>query len=135
MLIRQQLLAFPAYLIYNVSGQKNYPKNTNHFFRKSSSLTLIITHYINLSPTASSILFTGSQRNAVIASNFGLGIVGVLVWLSSRRFGAGLVIALYGIPWLMVTHWFIMITYLHHTDPRLPHYRKGTWNYQVRSFI
>ena len=26
MLIRQQLLAFPAYLLFNVSGQKNYPK-------------------------------------------------------------------------------------------------------------
>ncbi|OBZ66969.1 Delta(12) fatty acid desaturase [Grifola frondosa] len=31
MLVQQQLLAFPAYLISNVSGQKNYPKWTNHF--------------------------------------------------------------------------------------------------------
>jgi omega-6 fatty acid desaturase (delta-12 desaturase) len=40
------------------------------------------------------------------------------------------VLKLYGIPWLLFTHWFIMITYLHHTDPRLPHYRKGLWNFQ-----
>jgi hypothetical protein len=49
MLIRQQVLAFPAYLrecescillsvanpasVFNVSGQKNYPKWTNHFDR------------------------------------------------------------------------------------------------------
>ena len=49
-LIRQQLLAFPAYLrgcqtdfvgsksdtsiVFNVSGQKDYPKWTNHFDRK-----------------------------------------------------------------------------------------------------
>ena len=26
MLIRQQVLAFPAYLLFNVSGQRNYPK-------------------------------------------------------------------------------------------------------------
>lgn len=26
MLIRQQLLAFPAYLFFNISGQKTYPK-------------------------------------------------------------------------------------------------------------
>lgn len=25
---------------------------------------------------------------------------------------------------------FIMITYLHHTDPKVPHYRKAQWNYQ-----
>jgi len=34
MLIRQQLLAFPAYLLFNVSGQKTYPPGTNHFDRK-----------------------------------------------------------------------------------------------------
>lgn len=52
MLIRQQILAFPAYLrmlftrfqslirsidlivVFNVSGQKTYPKWTNHFDRK-----------------------------------------------------------------------------------------------------
>ena len=25
---------------------------------------------------------------------------------------------------------FIMITYLHHTDPELPHYRQPEWNFQ-----
>ncbi|KAJ7478542.1 hypothetical protein FB451DRAFT_1453193 [Mycena latifolia] len=34
MLVRQQLLAFPAYLLFNSSGQKNYPKWTNHFSRE-----------------------------------------------------------------------------------------------------
>ena len=50
MLVRQQLLAFPAYLrksmvhninisylyavVWNVSGQRNYPRGTNHFDRK-----------------------------------------------------------------------------------------------------
>lgn len=60
MLIGQQLLAFPAYLcacetvcltsvvvadmrtcqlVFNVSGQKNYPKWTNHFDRTSVTST------------------------------------------------------------------------------------------------
>lgn len=56
-LIRQQLLAFPAYLcefdhrhfahtrlknrilVYNVSGQKNYPWWTSHFDRKSTLMS------------------------------------------------------------------------------------------------
>ncbi|KAG6872701.1 hypothetical protein C0995_007369 [Termitomyces sp. Mi166 len=93
MLIRQQLLAFPAYL-------------------------------------PNSILFTKAQRNAVIVSNVGIA---AMVWAVSHAcitHGTANVIKYYGIPWLEVTHWFIMITYLHHTDPTLPHYRNKEWNFQ-----
>ncbi|KZT74047.1 hypothetical protein DAEQUDRAFT_682821 [Daedalea quercina L-15889] len=111
MLIRQQLLAFPAYLFFNVSGQKNYPKWTNHFDPKS-------------------VLFTRRQRDAVILSNIGIASMVWAVTEATRMWGASEVIKYYGIPWLLVTHWFIMITYLHHTDIELPHYRNGQWNFQ-----
>ncbi|TFK22249.1 delta 12 fatty acid epoxygenase [Coprinopsis marcescibilis] len=110
-LIRQQLLAFPAYLLYNVSGQKNYPKWTNHF-------------------DPNSILFTKEQRAAVVLSNIGIAAMVWTVSYATSLFGAAQVIKFYGIPWLCVTHWFIMITYLHHTDPVLPHYRGKEWNFQ-----
>ncbi|KAI0634237.1 fatty acid desaturase-domain-containing protein [Trametes polyzona] len=111
MLVRQQLFAFEAYLIYNVSGQKHYPKWTNHF-------------------DPNSIIFDPSQRKAVIASN--LGLLAALLALASAcaRFGARAVAAYYGVPWVLVTHWFVMITYLHHTDPALPHYRARAWSFQ-----
>ncbi|KAI0827411.1 fatty acid desaturase-domain-containing protein [Trametes gibbosa] len=111
MLIRQQLFAFEAYLFWNVSGQKNYPKGTNHF-------------------DPNSIIFDPSQRKAVIASNLGLISTGALVAYGCSRYGALAVAMYYGIPWLLVTHWFVMITYLHHTDPALPHYRQRVWNFQ-----
>ncbi|KAH9475531.1 Delta(12) fatty acid desaturase [Psilocybe cubensis] len=111
MLIRQQVLAFPAYLLFNVSGQKNYPKWTNHF-------------------DPNSILFTKAQRNVVIISNIGIAAMVYGVVHFSSIYGAGEVIKYYGIPWLLVSHWFIMITYLHHTDPLLPHYRGKEWNFQ-----
>ena len=63
-------------------------------------------------------------------SNLGLSSTGLLLYYLSHRFGAGTVMKLYGIPWLMVTHWFVMITYLHHTDPALPHYRGKAWSFQ-----
>ncbi|KAF9524565.1 fatty acid desaturase-domain-containing protein [Crepidotus variabilis] len=110
-LVRQQVLAFPAYLLYNVSGQKNYPKWTNHF-------------------DPNSILFTKEQRNAVIMSNIGIAFMVWGVTYSSSLYSAANVIKYYGIPWLCVSHWFIMITYLHHTDPTLPHYRGKEWNFQ-----
>ncbi|KIJ33544.1 hypothetical protein M422DRAFT_183103 [Sphaerobolus stellatus SS14] len=111
MLIRQQLFAFPAYLLFNVSGQKTYPKWTNHF-------------------DPNSILFNPSQRGVIIASNIGIMFMAWIVTLASSIYGTANVAKYYGIPWLAVSHWFIMITYLHHTDPQLPHFRKGEWSFQ-----
>ncbi|KAI0319483.1 fatty acid desaturase-domain-containing protein [Amylostereum chailletii] len=110
-LILQQLAAFPAYLLFNVSGQKKYPRWTNHF-------------------NPSSILFTPAQRNAVLASNFGILTMVWAIVRASRAYGFSNVVKYYGIPWLAVTHWFVMITYLHHTTPEIPHYRASVWNYQ-----
>ncbi|KAF8901964.1 linoleoyl phosphatidylcholine delta-12 acetylenase [Mucidula mucida] len=111
MLVRQQLLAFPAYLLFNVSGNPRYPKYTNHF-RPSNS-----------------VLFHPSQRKAVIMSNIGIAAMVFAVSAASRMWGWWNVIAFYGIPWLCVTHWFIMITYLHHTDPTIPHFRGSSWSF------
>ncbi|KAF8817641.1 hypothetical protein BYT27DRAFT_7074151 [Phlegmacium glaucopus] len=111
MLIRQQVLAFPSYLLFNVSGQKTYPKWTNHF-------------------DPNSILFTKAQRNAVIMSNIGIAAMVWGVTYASSAYGVANVIKYYAFPWLEVSHWFIMITYLHHTDPSLPHYRCKEWNFQ-----
>ena len=35
----------------------------------------------------------------------------------------------YWAPWLNANHWLMTITYLHHTDETLPHYRGDTWNF------
>lgn len=74
----------------------------------------------------------------------------VMLWIvldACVVYGTAQVIKYYVMPWLMVTHWckylsphticvltdyhaVIMITYLHHTDPILPHYRGIEWNFQ-----
>ncbi|KAJ7617262.1 fatty acid desaturase-domain-containing protein [Roridomyces roridus] len=111
-LIRQQLFAFPAYLLFNSSGQRRYPKwTTNHFMPNS-------------------ILFTPGQRGAVIMSNIGLLAMVFAIRKAISIFGLSAVLKYYGVPWLAVTHWFVMITYLHHTDPVIPHYRGKEWNFQ-----
>lgn len=63
-------------------------------------------------------------------SNLGLLAMTLAVKYACAQFTAANVIKFYGIPWLLVTHWFIMITYLHHTDVLLPHYRGKEWNFQ-----
>ncbi|KAL1676410.1 hypothetical protein EV122DRAFT_291938 [Schizophyllum commune] len=109
MLVRQQLVAFPAYLpvLFNVSGQKTYLVSQS---RGSSSGSLLT-------------LFTPEQRNAVLLSNAGIGAMIIAVISASHVHSLAAVVKYYGIPWLVVTHWFIMITYLHHTTPELLHYR------------
>ncbi|KAL5536391.1 hypothetical protein ACEPAF_213 [Sanghuangporus sanghuang] len=111
LLIRQQLLAFPWYLFANVSGRKDYPKWTNHF-----------------NPNA--VFFSDAQRNAVWASNIGILTILMITMKAINMFGFGTFVRFYGIPWLFVSHWFVMITYLHHTSADLPHYREAAWNFQ-----
>ncbi|KAJ7678875.1 delta 12 fatty acid epoxygenase [Mycena polygramma] len=111
LLIRQQLLGFPAYLMFNVSGQKSYSKGTNHF-------------------NPASDIFTPNQRNAVIMSDIGVGLSVCCLSYSISRFGLATVSKFYLLPWLVVTHWFVMITYLQHTDPKTPHYRGSAWTFQ-----
>ncbi|CAE7204467.1 unnamed protein product [Rhizoctonia solani] len=89
LLIKQQLLAFPAYLLINVSGQKRYPRFTNHF-------------------DPNSIIFNKSQRRAVIISNCGILAMVLAIYLGCQKYGSAAVVKYYGIPWLAVTHWFIM---------------------------
>lgn len=63
-------------------------------------------------------------------SNLGLLSMAWGVKYACAQYSAAEVLKYYGIPWLLVSHWFIMITYLHHTDAALPHYRGKEWNYQ-----
>ncbi|KAI0659252.1 fatty acid desaturase-domain-containing protein [Cubamyces menziesii] len=95
---------WPAYLFANAGGQAHYPTDTNHF-------------------DPSAVIFRPDQRNWIIASN-----VGIVVWLglimaSISRWGFFEVFRCYLVPYLWVNHWMIIITFLQHTDPMLPHYR------------
>ncbi|OSX62627.1 hypothetical protein POSPLADRAFT_1140701 [Postia placenta MAD-698-R-SB12] len=110
-LLRQQLLAFPAYFLLNVSGRKDYPRWTNHY-------------------NPNSALFYKHQYYNIVVSDLGILVMTIIVFHAGETWGAAKVMKLYGAPWLLVTHWFIMITYLHHTDINIPHYRDGQWNFQ-----
>ncbi|KAG0700465.1 fatty acid desaturase-domain-containing protein [Suillus ampliporus] len=95
---------WPAYLIRNASGQKRYPKGTNHF-----------------NPNA--VMFAPHQRESIVLSD-----IGIVLWLagvtgSIYTFGFWTVFRLYLMPYLWVNHWLVLITFLQHTDPILPHYR------------
>ncbi|KAH9947625.1 delta12-fatty acid desaturase [Amylocystis lapponica] len=99
------LAGWPLYIIRNASGQLRYPAgSTNH-----------------LNPSA--VLFAPHQRGQIILSD-----IGIALWLggiATAIYYKGFleVFRVYLVPYLWVNHWLILITFLQHTDPLLPHYR------------
>lgn len=109
-LMVQQLLGWPLYLLKNSSGQAHYPKGTNHF-------------------NPESIIFDRRHRMQIIASDIGIAITFAALAYAAHLTSAGTVWKYYGVPYFFVNHWLVMITFLQHTDPLLPHYSNDEWTF------
>ncbi|KZP33567.1 delta-12 fatty acid desaturase [Athelia psychrophila] len=98
------VFGWPMYLIRNASGQRRYPKGTSHF-------------------APASVIFGTHQYSQILLSDLGIALWlgGLVAWGYNRGFSE--VLRLYLMPYLWVNHWLVMITFLQHTDPILPHYR------------
>jgi omega-6 fatty acid desaturase (delta-12 desaturase) len=112
-LFLQQIGGWPAYLFNNVTGQK-YPGHS----------AAAINHFWPFSP-----LFKSEQRVEIALSDLGLAFTSLCLYLAYKKFGLAAVILYYVLPYLIVNNNLVMITFLQHTDPALPHYREGEWNY------
>ncbi|MBW0532478.1 hypothetical protein O181_072193 [Austropuccinia psidii MF-1] len=110
-LFLQQLFGWPAYFLTNASGQPDYPSWTNHF-----------------NPNA--IIFHPRHRSQVLISGLGvaLAMTGLIFFAYKTSFGT--LFRFYIVPYLWVNNWLALVTYLQHTDPQLPHYREGAFNFQ-----
>ncbi|KAF8527476.1 fatty acid desaturase-domain-containing protein [Hysterangium stoloniferum] len=104
------LVGWPMYLIRNASGQRHYPLGTSHF-------------------TPSQPLFAPHQTGQVLISDLGifLWLAGLVGWSMTR--GTAEMLRVYFVPYLWVNHWLVLITFLQHTDPLLPHYRQGAFTF------
>lgn len=108
----QQLLGWPLYLLKNSSGQLHYPKGTNHF-------------------NPDSFIFDARHRNQVIVSDIGIALTlsSLAAWAHFSEGGMFDVFRYYLVPYLWCNHWLVMITYLQHTDPLVPHYTADVWTF------
>jgi len=102
-------VGWPFYLATNAWGQ-NYGRRTNHF-----------------EPSAP--MFKPSQRLDVLISDLGLIITLVVISYFSMQYSFLSMAKYYGVPYLWVNFWLVLITYLQHTDIRIPHYRGEEWNF------
>jgi len=111
-------MGWPSYLIANVSGNKSYDARTwvNHFAPNSPIFT------------------TGNDADAsnqrlIVLSDVALAAAfyGLYRWVCATSFMH--VVFMYGIPYLIVNLWLVLITFLQHTDLALPHYTDGEWDW------
>jgi len=103
------LLGWPLYLITNATGQ-DHGKWTNHFF-----------------PSAD--IFASRDYWYVVLSDVGLIGMFYLLYQASTIYGFDTLVKFYVIPYLLVNMWLVLITFLQHTDPRLPHYRQSSFTF------
>ncbi|KAF8057365.1 delta-12 fatty acid desaturase [Lyophyllum atratum] len=109
-MIFMQALGWQFYLATNAMGSPMYPAGTNHF-------------------QPSSPLFKPHERKGVIASNIGLTLMSCLLYMWTREVGIANFAKLYFVPYLLSNHWIVMLTYLHHSDPTIAHYRNKQWSF------
>ncbi|KAI0631956.1 delta12-fatty acid desaturase [Trametes polyzona] len=108
--LRYLVGGWPAYLLFNASGQARYPKDTSHF-------------------KPDSVIFRPDQRNQIIISNVGIMLWMTAIGVSIAQWGFFEVFRVYLVPYLWVNHWLVLITFLQHTDPLLPHYRASEFTF------
>lgn len=101
---------WPFYLFCNVTGQP-YPGWASHF-------------------NPSCAIYEKGQFWDVVSSTVGVVAMCGFLGYCGQIFGSLAVIKYYVIPYLNVNFWLVLITYLQHTDPKLPHYRENVWNFQ-----
>ncbi|KAH7842032.1 hypothetical protein Vadar_000677 [Vaccinium darrowii] len=102
-------LGFPMYLMFNVSGKK-YDRFT--------------CHYDPYSP-----LYSSRERAQVCISDAAILAVGVVLYKLAAAKGLTWVLCIYGVPLLVVNGFFVLITWIAHTHPGVPHYDSSEWNF------
>jgi omega-6 fatty acid desaturase / acyl-lipid omega-6 desaturase (Delta-12 desaturase) len=102
-------LCWPAYLLTNLSGPKSM-RHQSHFDPNSA-------------------LFKGRSRGLIVWSDIGVGITIAVLGALWYSHGGWWLTKMYIAPYLIVNFWLVIITYLQHTDPVIPHYRDGEWTF------
>ena len=112
-LIFQQTFGWISYLVSNVSGQK-YPGqglfSVNHF-------------------NPNSPIFEKRDYWFILLSDLGILIQFTVLYTWYQNFGLFNFMVNYFLPYLLVNHWLVFITYLQHSDPQMPHYEASQWTF------
>ncbi|KAF8173455.1 fatty acid desaturase-domain-containing protein [Pholiota molesta] len=106
----RQFFGFQLYLLHNRKGNPRYPSGTSHY-------------------NPSAMLFKPKHYNPIMISN--ISVLGMLTLLFTFAYckGSAALWAHYILPWLWAHNWIVLFTYLQHSDPTIPYYRKDQWTF------
>ncbi|KAI5070504.1 hypothetical protein GOP47_0014847 [Adiantum capillus-veneris] len=102
-------LGWPLYLLFNVSGRP-YERFASHFDPNGP-------------------IFNESERYQVLISDVSLVAVGLCIYKMAFAYGLFWLLKVYAIPVLIVNAFLVLITFLQHTHPSLPHYSDAEWEW------
>uniref|UniRef100_M8CGH2 Omega-6 fatty acid desaturase, endoplasmic reticulum isozyme 2 n=1 Tax=Aegilops tauschii TaxID=37682 RepID=M8CGH2_AEGTA len=102
-------IGWPMYLSLNTCGRP-YPRFACHFDPYSP-------------------IYNDRERAQVFISDVGVLAVSLALFKLASSFGFWWVVRVYAVPLLIVNAWLVLITYLQHTHPALPHYDSTEWDW------
>ncbi|KAF9447277.1 hypothetical protein P691DRAFT_793638 [Macrolepiota fuliginosa MF-IS2] len=100
----RQFFGFQLYLLHNRKGNPRYPRWTSHY-------------------KPSSLLFRSEERHLIVISDVAILTMLFLLTYYTRTYGSRSFWCYYLMPWM------VMFTYLQHSDPTIPYYRKDEWTF------
>lgn len=125
MLIMQQLVGWPNYLLTNVTGHNYHERQREGRGKgKKNGYGGGVNHFDPRSP-----LYEAKHAKLIVLSDIGISITAAGLVYLSKTFGWSNMLVWYFLPYLWVNHWLVAITFLQHTDPTLPHYTGDEWNF------
>ncbi|KAL7113324.1 hypothetical protein ACP275_04G054700 [Erythranthe tilingii] len=102
-------LGWPLYLAFNVSGRP-YDRFACHFDPYGP-------------------IYNNRERLQIFISDVGVLAVLCLLYKVAVAKGLAWIVCVYGVPLLIVNGFLVLITFLQHTHPSLPHYDSSEWDW------
>ncbi|KAH8788049.1 fatty acid desaturase-domain-containing protein [Diaporthe sp. PMI_573] len=125
MLVGQQLIGWPNYLLTNVTGHNYHERQREGRGKgKHNGYGGGVNHFDPRTP-----LYENKDAHLVVLSDIGVGLTMTALYFLVQKFGFTNMLVWYFLPYLWVNHWLVAITFLQHTDPSLPHYTGEEWTF------
>jgi omega-6 fatty acid desaturase / acyl-lipid omega-6 desaturase (Delta-12 desaturase) len=100
-LIGQELVGWPLYLVTNVTGHNFHEKQVEGKGKgRKNGWGSGVNHFNPASP-----LFERKDEHLIILSDIGLGLMGTALYFAVQKFGFANVFVWYFLPYLWVNHW------------------------------
>ncbi|KAK1266392.1 Omega-6 fatty acid desaturase, endoplasmic reticulum isozyme 2 [Acorus gramineus] len=91
---------------------------------KSRKYDRFASHYDPYGP-----IYNDRERLQIFVSDVGVFAVAYALYRLAMALGLAWVVKVYGVPLLIVNGFLVLITYLQHTHPALPHYDSSEWDW------